>query len=143
VVADAKTRLLLPEARQQRRIRIASNTPESDTSTTRIRRRNATRATNSSTTRLGTGDVWIGRRLPCITTALRTGRRIHGSREAVQANAADAGQQKSQLGAVGVRQEAFRKAILHRYNYHRPHTALKGLPVYRTLTVMNLHGCNT
>jgi len=33
--------------------------------------------------------------------------------------------------------------ILHRYNYHRPHTALKGLPVYRTLTVMNLHGCNT
>ena len=32
---------------------------------------------------------------------------------------------------------------LHRYIYHRPHTALKGLPVYRTLTVMNLHGCNT
>ena len=35
------------------------------------------------------------------------------------------------------------QGILHRYNYHRPHTALKGLPVYRTLTVMNLHGCNT
>ena len=65
-------------------------------------------------TRLGTGDAWIGRRFPCITTALRTGRRIHGSREVVQANAADAGQQKWQLGAVGVRQEAFRKAMVHR-----------------------------
>ena len=33
--------------------------------------------------------------------------------------------------------------FLHRYNYHRPHTALKGLaPVYRTPTVTNLHGCN-
>jgi transposase InsO family protein len=34
-------------------------------------------------------------------------------------------------------------SFLHRYNYHRPHTALKGLPpVYRTSTVTNLHGCN-
>jgi transposase InsO family protein len=33
--------------------------------------------------------------------------------------------------------------FLHRYNYHRPHTALKGLPpVYRTSTVTNLYGCN-
>ena len=34
--------------------------------------------------------------------------------------------------------------FLHRYNYHRPHTALKGLPpVHRTSTVTNLHGCNS
>ena len=34
--------------------------------------------------------------------------------------------------------------FLHRYNYHRPHTALKGRPpVYRTPTVTNLRGCNT
>ena len=34
--------------------------------------------------------------------------------------------------------------FLHRYKYHRPHTALKGLPpVHRTSTVTNLHGCNT
>ena len=35
-------------------------------------------------------------------------------------------------------------AFLHRYNYHRPHTALKGLsPVMRTATVTNLYGFNT
>ena len=34
--------------------------------------------------------------------------------------------------------------FLHRYNYHRPHTALKGLPpVRRTPTVTNLRGYNT
>jgi transposase InsO family protein len=34
--------------------------------------------------------------------------------------------------------------FLHRYNYHRPHTALKGRPpVYRTSVVTNLYGCNT
>ena len=33
--------------------------------------------------------------------------------------------------------------FLHRYNYHRPHTALKGRPpVYRTSAVTNLYGCN-
>ena len=35
-------------------------------------------------------------------------------------------------------------AFLHRYNYHRPHTALKGLsPVMRTTTVTNLYGFNS
>ena len=34
-------------------------------------------------------------------------------------------------------------AFLHRYNYHRPHTALRGLtPVMRTTTVINLSGFN-
>ncbi len=34
--------------------------------------------------------------------------------------------------------------FLHHYNYHRPHTALKGRPpVYRTPTVTNLRGCNS
>ncbi len=34
--------------------------------------------------------------------------------------------------------------FLHRYNYHRPHTALKGLaPVMRTRTVTNLSGSNS
>jgi len=34
--------------------------------------------------------------------------------------------------------------FLHRYNYHRPHTALKGLPpVRRTSTVTNLRGYNS
>ena len=65
-------------------------------------------------THLGTGDAWIGRRFQGMTTALRAGRRIHASREVVQANAADAGQQKWRLGAVGVRQEAIRKAIAFR-----------------------------
>jgi len=65
-------------------------------------------------THLGTGDAWIGRRFQGMTTALRAGRRIHASREVVQANAADAGQQRWQLGAVGVRQEAIRKAIAFR-----------------------------
>jgi len=34
--------------------------------------------------------------------------------------------------------------FLHRYNYHRPHTALRGRPpIYRTPTVTNLCGYNT
>ena len=34
--------------------------------------------------------------------------------------------------------------FLHRYNYHRPHTALRGRPpIYRTPTVMNLCGYNS
>ncbi len=34
--------------------------------------------------------------------------------------------------------------FLHRYNYHRPHTALKGRPpVYRTSVATNLYGCNS
>ena len=34
-------------------------------------------------------------------------------------------------------------AFLHRYNYHRPHTALKGLaPIHRTTVVTNLLGQN-
>ena len=35
-------------------------------------------------------------------------------------------------------------AFLHRYNYHRPHTALKGLaPIHRTIVVTNLSGQNS
>lgn len=34
--------------------------------------------------------------------------------------------------------------FLHRYNYHRPHTALRGFsPVHRTPVVTNLSGQNT
>ncbi|MDQ2739672.1 MAG: IS481 family transposase, partial [Actinomycetota bacterium] len=35
-------------------------------------------------------------------------------------------------------------SFLHRYNYHRPHTALRSLPpINRTQVVTNLYGFNT
>jgi transposase InsO family protein len=49
-----------------------------------------------------------------------------------------------QAWASNAERAAALAGFLHRYNYHRPHTALGGLPpVYRTSTVTNLIGYNS